>query len=44
MSPVAGGLIVCATIAKVNPFEIAKRTAPGMVLGVIAVLLVFSVR
>ena len=44
MSPVAGGLIVCATIAKVNPFEIAKRTAPGMVLGVIAVLLVFSMR
>ncbi|WP_027937700.1 C4-dicarboxylate transporter DcuC [Anaeroarcus burkinensis] len=44
MSPVAGGLIVCATIAKVNPFEIAKRTAPGMVLGVVAVLLVFSVR
>ena len=44
MSPLAGGLIVCATIAKVNPFEIAKRTAPGMVLGVIAVLLVFSVR
>lgn len=44
MSPVAGGLIVCATIAKVNPFEIAKRTAPGMVLGVLAVLLVFSVR
>nr|WP_320147399.1 C4-dicarboxylate transporter DcuC [uncultured Anaeromusa sp.] len=44
MSPVAGGLIVCATIAKVNPFEIAKRTAPGMVLGVIAVLLVFSTR
>ena len=44
MSPEAGGLIVCATIAKVNPFEIAKRTAPGMVLGVISVLLVFSVR
>ena len=42
MSPVAGGAIVCATIAGVNPMEIAKRTAPGMLLALIAVLIVFS--
>jgi len=44
MSPVAGGAIVCATIAGVNPMEIAKRTAPGMFLALIAVLIVFSLR
>lgn len=42
MSPVAGGAIVCATIAGVNPMEIAKRTAPGMIIAIIAVLIVFS--
>jgi len=44
MSPVAGGAIVCATIAGVNPMEIAKRTAPGMFLALVAVLIVFSLR
>jgi len=42
MSPVAGGAIVCATIAGVNPMEIAKRTAPGMIIALFAVLIVFS--
>lgn len=42
MSPVAGGAIVCATIAGVNPMEIAKRTAPGMFCALVAVLIVFS--
>ena len=42
MSPVTGAAIVCATIAGVNPMEIAKRTAPGMVIALIAVVLVFS--
>ena len=42
MSPVAGGAIVCATIAGVNPMEIAKRTAPGMIITLVAVLIVFS--
>lgn len=32
MSPVAGGLIICATIAGVSPMEVAKRNAPGMVV------------
>lgn len=44
MSPVAGGAIVCATIAGVNPMEIAKRTAPGMILALAAVLIVFSAK
>ncbi|MEQ4922607.1 C4-dicarboxylate transporter DcuC [Proteus hauseri] len=39
MSPLAGAAIVCAGLANVNPMEIAKRTAPGMVIGVIAVAL-----
>lgn len=44
MSPVAGGAIVCATIAGVNPMEIAKRTAPGMFCALVAVLIVFSIK
>ncbi|MEN6414057.1 MAG: C4-dicarboxylate transporter DcuC [Veillonellales bacterium] len=44
MSPVAGGAIVCATLAGVNPMEIAKRTAPGMILAIITVLFVFSAK
>jgi len=44
MSPVAGGAIVCATIAGVNPMEIAKRTAPGMIIALFAVLIVFSIK
>ena len=38
MSPVAGGLIICATLAGTTPMEVAKRNAPGMVLACIAVL------
>jgi DcuC family C4-dicarboxylate transporter len=44
MSPVAGGAIVCATIAGVNPMEIAKRTAPGIIVAIIVVLIVFSAK
>jgi DcuC family C4-dicarboxylate transporter len=32
MSPVAGATIVCATLAGVNPIEIVKRNAPGMII------------
>lgn len=39
MSPVAGVVIVCAGLAGVNPLELAKRTAPGMIVGVIFVAL-----
>jgi DcuC family C4-dicarboxylate transporter len=39
MSPVAGGLIICAGLAGVSPMEVAKRNAPGMVLACIATLI-----
>lgn len=40
MSPLAGAAIVCAGLANINPLEIAKRTAPGMIIGVIAIALI----
>jgi len=39
MSPVAGVAIVCASIAKVNPMELAKRNAPGMILAAIVLII-----
>ena len=38
MSPVAGAAIICAQLAGVDPMEIAKRNAPGMVLAAIAAM------
>lgn len=38
MSPVAGGLIICATLAGVSPIEVAKRNAPGMIVACLAVM------
>ncbi len=35
MSPLAGAAIVCASIAKVNPMELAKRNSLGMTIAVI---------
>lgn len=35
MSPLAGAAIVCASIAKVNPMELAKRNALGMCVAVV---------
>ncbi len=35
MSPIAGACIICASIAGVNPMQLAKRNAPGMVIAVI---------
>lgn len=32
MSPVAGGMIICSTLAGVSPMEAAKRNAPGMII------------
>ena len=32
MSPVAGAAIVCAQLAGVDPMELAKRNAPGMII------------
>ena len=44
MSPVAGGLIICAGLAGTSPMEVAKRNAPGMVLACIAVLVLLLYR
>ena len=32
MSPVAGGMIICATLAGTTSMETAKRNAPGMII------------
>lgn len=40
MSPIAGAAIICAGIAKVNPFELAKRNAPGMLAASIAAMII----
>ena len=40
MSPVAGGMIICATLAGVSPMETAKRNAPGMVIATLAIMVV----
>lgn len=39
MSPVAGGLIICAGLAGTTPMEVAKRNAPGMIIAVIVTML-----
>jgi DcuC family C4-dicarboxylate transporter len=36
MSPVAGGMIICAALAGTSPMETAKRNAPGMILACLA--------
>ncbi|WNK04153.1 C4-dicarboxylate transporter DcuC [Escherichia coli] len=41
MSPLAGATIICAGLAGVNPVEIAKRTAPGMIVAVLFIALLF---
>ena len=38
MSPVAGGMIICATLAGVSPMETAKRNAPGMILAMLSLM------
>lgn len=40
MSPIAGACIICASIAGVNPMQLAKRNAPGMLLAVIVSMLI----
>lgn len=42
MSPLAGAAIVCAGIAGVNPLEIAKRQAPGMIIAVTVSMLILG--
>lgn len=40
MSPVAGGMIICATLAGVSPMETAKRNAPGMVIAMLSIMVI----
>lgn len=38
MSPISGAAIICATFAGVNPMELAKRNAPGMIIAVVVLM------
>ena len=38
MSPIAGGMVICATFAGCSPLESAKRNAPGMLIACLAVM------
>ena len=42
MSPLAGGAIICAGLAKVEPMEILKRNAPGMIVALIGTILILA--
>ncbi len=41
MSPIAGVVMVVSGIAAVNPVDVIKRTAPGMITAIIALLIFF---
>ena len=43
MSPVAGAAIICASLAKVNPMEVAKRNTPGMVIAAVVLMLTLMI-
>jgi len=40
MSPIAGGAIICCAFAGINPIELAKRNALGMLLASVTVLMI----
>lgn len=40
MSPICGATVVCAGIAKINPMELAKRNAPGMIIAAIVAMFI----
>ncbi len=42
MSPLAGAAIICAGLAKVSPFELTKRIAPGMLLASVAAMILMT--
>lgn len=42
MSPIAGAAIVAAEIADVNPMELTKRVAPGIILAAIAGIVILG--
>ena len=39
MSPIAGGMVICAAFAGCSSLDSAKRNAPGMILACIAVIM-----
>ena len=41
MSPIAGVVMVVSGLANVNPVDVVKRTAPGMIVGIVVLLLFF---
>jgi len=40
MSPLAGAAIIVASLAGVNPLEVAKRNAPGMIIAAIVAIFI----
>ncbi len=38
MSPIAGATIICASIAKISPFEIPKRNGAGMIIATVVIM------
>ena len=42
MSPIAGGAIICSAFAGINPIELAKRNAPGMIIAVTVSMLMLG--
>ena len=42
MSPLAGAVIVCAGFAKVDTIDVVKRTALGMILGLVSVYVLLA--
>lgn len=40
MSPLAGAAIIAASLAGVNPLEVAKRNAPGMIIAAIVAIFI----
>lgn len=38
MSPISGAAIICASFAGVNPMELAKRNAPGMIVALLTLM------
>jgi len=42
MSPIAGGAIICSAFAGINPMELAKRNAPGMLIAVTVTMIMLG--
>lgn len=44
MSPISGAAIICASFAGVNPLELAKRNAPGMIIALLTLMFLLLYR